>query len=72
MEELTWEAFKQKFLDKYFPKCARVEKKIQFLDMHQGSMAVSEYVAKFENREAVQTFLLFSQSDGRRASEQEV
>jgi hypothetical protein len=47
-EELTWEAFRRKFLDKYFPKSARAEKEKQFLNLYQGNMSVAEYASKFE------------------------
>ncbi|XP_012571192.1 uncharacterized protein [Cicer arietinum] len=42
-EELTWEAFKNKFLEKYFPKSARVEKEAQFLKLYQGNLTIAEY-----------------------------
>lgn len=48
-EELTWEVFRQKFLDKYFPKSARAQKEAQFLSLYQGNMTVAEY-AKSLNR----------------------
>jgi len=48
-EELTWEAFRQKFLDKYFPKSAIAQKEAQFLSLYQGNMTVDEYVKKFKS-----------------------
>ncbi|XP_050902870.1 uncharacterized protein LOC127115335 [Lathyrus oleraceus] len=48
-EELTWGAFRKKFLDKYFPRSARAEKEAQFLRLHQSNMSVVEYAAKFES-----------------------
>nr|XP_004516503.1 uncharacterized protein LOC101490914 [Cicer arietinum] len=48
-EEVTWEVFKRKFLDKYFPKSAKAEKEAQFLRLYQGSLTVFEYAAKFES-----------------------
>ncbi|XP_073222503.1 uncharacterized protein [Cicer arietinum] len=48
-EELTWEAFKNKFLEKYFPKSARAEKEAQFLKLYQGKLTIAEYAAKFES-----------------------
>lgn len=48
-EELTWEVFRQKFLDKYFPKSARAQKEAQFLSLYQGNMTVAEYAKKFES-----------------------
>ncbi|XP_050918482.1 uncharacterized protein LOC127135899 [Lathyrus oleraceus] len=48
-EELTWGAFRQKFLDKYFLGSCRAEKEVQFLRLHHSNMSVIEYVAKFES-----------------------
>ncbi|XP_073219686.1 uncharacterized protein [Cicer arietinum] len=45
-EELTWEAFKNKFLEKYFPKSARAGKEAQFLTLYQGNLTIAEYAAK--------------------------
>jgi len=32
-KELTWDAFRQKFRDKYFPKSTMAEKETQFLGL---------------------------------------
>nr|XP_004516056.1 uncharacterized protein LOC101501484 [Cicer arietinum] len=48
-EELTWEAFKNKFLEKYFPKSDRTEKEAQFLKLYQGNLTIAVYAAKFES-----------------------
>ncbi|XP_012567426.1 uncharacterized protein [Cicer arietinum] len=48
-EELTWEAFKNKFLEKYFPKSARAEKEAQFLKLYQGNLTIAKYAAKFKS-----------------------
>ncbi|XP_012575317.1 uncharacterized protein [Cicer arietinum] len=48
-EELTWEALKNKFLEKYFPKSARAEKEAQFLKLYQGNFTIAEYAAKLES-----------------------
>ncbi|XP_004514096.1 uncharacterized protein [Cicer arietinum] len=48
-EDMTWEVFKRRFLDKYFPKSARAGKEDQFLRLYQGSLTASEYATKFES-----------------------
>lgn len=48
-EALNWDAFKQKFLDKYFLSSARSEKEAKFLKLYQGIMTIAEYVDKFDS-----------------------
>ncbi|XP_027186819.1 uncharacterized protein [Cicer arietinum] len=48
-EELTWEAFKNKFLEKYFPKSARAENEAQILKLYQRNLTIADYAAKFES-----------------------
>ena len=45
--EITWAVFKREFLDKYFPEDVRGKKEIEFLELKQGHMSVTEYAAKF-------------------------
>ncbi|KAF1866048.1 hypothetical protein Lal_00013484 [Lupinus albus] len=45
---VTWEAFRGKFFQKYFPTDLRRRKKMEFLRLEQGGMSVGEYAAKFE------------------------
>ncbi|KAF1863173.1 hypothetical protein Lal_00012483 [Lupinus albus] len=45
---ITWEAFKSKFLQKYFPADLKREKEREFLQLEQGNMSVGEYSAKLE------------------------
>lgn len=45
--EVTWEIFRERFLRKYFPEDVRGKKEIEFLELKQGSMTVTEYAAKF-------------------------
>jgi len=45
--EVTWAVFKREFLDRYFPKDVRGKKEIEFLELKQGNMSVTEYAAKF-------------------------
>ncbi|MCI69238.1 hypothetical protein A2U01_0090499, partial [Trifolium medium] len=46
---ITWARFKREFLTKYFPANKRNRKVIEFMELKQGSMSVSEYAAKFED-----------------------
>jgi hypothetical protein len=48
-QEITWELFRTKFLDKYFPISARTNKEQEFLLLKQGGMTIGEYAAKFES-----------------------
>ena len=45
--EVTWAIFKREFLDRYFPEDVRGKKEIEFLELKQGNMSVTEYAAKF-------------------------
>jgi len=45
--EVTWVVFKREFLDRYFPEDVRGKKEIEFLELKQGNMSVTEYAAKF-------------------------
>ncbi|XP_047173643.1 uncharacterized protein LOC124841420 [Vigna umbellata] len=48
---ISWEVFKQKFYTEYFPNSVRFAKEVEFLELVQGNMTVSEYAdRKFENR----------------------
>ena len=45
--EVTWTIFKREFLNRYFPEDVRGKKEIEFLELKQGNMSVTEYAAKF-------------------------
>jgi len=45
--EVTWAVFNREFLDRYFPEDVRGMKEIEFLELKQGNMSVTEYAAKF-------------------------
>jgi len=45
--EVTWTMFRREFLDRYFPEDVRGKKEIEFLELKQGNMSVTEYAAKF-------------------------
>ena len=44
---MTWEEFRDLFMDKSFPASTRYTKAREFLELRQGTMTVLEYVAKF-------------------------
>jgi len=44
---VTWAMFRREFLDRYFPEDVRGKKEIEFLELKQGNMSVTEYAAKF-------------------------
>jgi hypothetical protein len=44
---ITWAVFKREFLNRYFPEDVRGRKEIEFLELKQGNMSVTEYAAKF-------------------------
>jgi len=43
--EVTWAVFRRDFLDRYFPEDVREKKEIEFLELKQGNMSVTEYAA---------------------------
>ncbi|XP_006586524.1 uncharacterized protein [Glycine max] len=44
---IPWNAFKEKFLENYFPRDLKKRKARDFLDLKQGNMSVGEYTTKF-------------------------
>jgi len=44
---VTWAVFRREFLNRYFPEDVRGKKEIEFLELKQGDMLVTEYAAKF-------------------------
>ena len=48
-EPITWELFKKKFYTEYFPDSVRYAKEVEFLQLMQGDMSVSEYAEKFKH-----------------------
>ncbi|XP_058745996.1 uncharacterized protein LOC131618857 [Vicia villosa] len=46
-EEITWVVFRREFLRKYYPEDVQGKKEIEFLELKQGNMSVTEYAAKF-------------------------
>ncbi|KAL8088870.1 hypothetical protein AgCh_038582 [Apium graveolens] len=45
---ITWERFKELFLEKYFPQFVQDQMELKFLDLKQGNMSVADYESKFE------------------------
>jgi len=48
-EEVTWKAFKRKFLSEYFPDSVRYAKEVEFLQLVQGDKSVAEYAERFKH-----------------------
>ena len=46
-EEVTWEVFRREFMRKYYPEDVRGKKEIEFLELKQGSMSITDYAARF-------------------------
>jgi len=44
---VNWAVFRREFLERYFPEDVRGKKEIEFLELKQGNMSATEYVAKF-------------------------
>lgn len=45
---ITWNTFKERFWEKYFPADMCDKKEMEILALTQGSMSVERYAAKFE------------------------
>ncbi|XP_028067741.1 uncharacterized protein LOC114270443 [Camellia sinensis] len=45
---MSWNQFKELFLNKYFPSTVRQERVREFQNLEQGNMTVTQYAAKFE------------------------
>ncbi|XP_050874961.1 uncharacterized protein LOC127078558 [Lathyrus oleraceus] len=46
-EVVTWVVFRRQFLRKYFREYIRRKKEIEFLELKQGNLSVTEYAARF-------------------------
>ncbi|XP_052732508.1 uncharacterized protein LOC108341297 [Vigna angularis] len=46
---ISWEVFRAKFYEEYFPDSVRFAKEVEFLQLVQGGMSVSEYTNKFKH-----------------------
>ncbi|XP_052728435.1 uncharacterized protein LOC128195239 [Vigna angularis] len=48
-QPITWEVFRSKFYEEYFPDSVRFAKEVELLQLVQGGMSVSEYTNKFKH-----------------------
>ncbi|XP_027931804.1 uncharacterized protein LOC114187692 [Vigna unguiculata] len=48
-EDITWEAFKRRFLSEFFPDSVRYAKEVKFLQLTQGNKSVAEYAERFKH-----------------------
>ena len=46
-EVVTWVVFSREFLRKYFPEDVRGKKEVEFLELKQGNLSVTEYASSF-------------------------
>ncbi|XP_017410344.1 uncharacterized protein LOC108322685 [Vigna angularis] len=46
---ITWEVFRNKFYEEYFPDSVRYAKEVEFLQLVQGGKSVSEYTSTFKH-----------------------
>ncbi|XP_052736041.1 uncharacterized protein LOC108336753 [Vigna angularis] len=46
---VTWAVFRAKFYEEYFPDSVRFAKEVEFLQLVQGGMSVSEYTNRFKH-----------------------
>ncbi|KAH1257183.1 hypothetical protein GmHk_03G007213 [Glycine max] len=60
---ITWDEFKEVFLEKYFPHSVRIQKEIGFLQLQQGEMIIVENVAKFESLVRFSHYLMDNPQD---------
>ncbi|XP_074363196.1 uncharacterized protein LOC141703633 [Apium graveolens] len=47
VQPVTWERFKELFLEKYYPKYVQKQMEVKFLELKQGKMTVLEYEKNF-------------------------
>ncbi|XP_052735054.1 uncharacterized protein LOC108319991 [Vigna angularis] len=48
-QPINWEVFRNKFYEEYFPDSVCFAKEVEFLQLVQGGMSVSEYTNKFKH-----------------------
>ena len=48
-EDATWENFKVRFLEEYFSDSVRYAKEIEFMQVEQGNLSVTEYATRFKH-----------------------
>ncbi|XP_041011310.1 uncharacterized protein LOC121255088 [Juglans microcarpa x Juglans regia] len=55
---ITWECFKEVFLDCFFPQSLRESRARQFMDLTQGTMTVDQYATKFMELSRYASYLI--------------
>jgi len=48
-EDVTWKTFKVRFLEEYFPNSIRYPKEIEFMQLEQVNLLVTDYAIKFKH-----------------------
>ena len=48
IQMMKWTAFKELFLENYFPQTERNKKEREFMNLTQGNQTVREYTVQFE------------------------
>ena len=48
VRRMTWTAFRELFLENYFPPAEKIKKQKEFLELTQGNQTVREYTVQFE------------------------
>ena len=48
-EVVTWEVFRRKFLSEYFADSVKYDKEVEFLQLTQGNISMTEYTEKFKH-----------------------
>ena len=48
-EIVTWESFKVRFLEEYFPNSVRYAKEVEFMQLEQGNISITEYATRFKH-----------------------
>lgn len=61
-EDINWVVFCREFMRKYYPEDVRGKKEVEFLEMKQGNLSVTEYAAKFT--ELAKSFTLITMGKG--------
>ena len=48
-EDATWQNFKVRFLEEYFPDSVSYAKEIEFMQLEQGNLSVTEYATRLKH-----------------------
>ncbi|XP_058202625.1 uncharacterized protein LOC131317061 [Rhododendron vialii] len=66
---MTWERFEKIFLDKYFPTPVKQTLALEFMNLEQGTMTVTQYAARFEELSRYGTTIIPTDDDKARKFE---